>query len=552
MEEKEKNIKDYIIVKLISEANNIKKISENSLKNNSKNYSQKILFNQKQFKLKPNNAISSLKIKISDIENVSSERIHIFFIDSIQKDIKEEKKENINLLILKKITVEYLLKNKKYLEESKDTDLIENLKIRLGIDYYPNLFYLIHDSNSIQIIDRYNPNYSTCVIIDFYQENIEKIIFNLDANCSLFLLKNIVSNKLNINMNINHIKLFLIDIIEINKENNSSIIIKNKEKGFSDYKNLNDIVEFFYPFGNNDRNDVKYNIHFLLTISNNVGNCEQMGLNFKFNYLKEISKISFDENAPEFCECSDGINLFFFCFNRDCFLFNKYFVINLGYGSFDIINQSKKVKCPKCFKNSNLELKNIGIINSKYYYKGILKNQEKKKAITEGNNMTLDEKLYIFKETKINSLLSQLYMQAKPHFIESGKVHCSKRTKEDEELDNIYLSDSINNHKSKFLSRNSFIGLNNNSNYKSLKGLNSDKNIINKKIKIYDNESDLIEKNDIIIDDFDSGILNEFNCMKSINFFNCFICEHNQNNNESFSESEYINNNNKSSVCIIF
>ena len=31
--------------------------------------------------------------------------------------------------------------------------------------------------------------------------------------------------------------------------------------------------------------------------------------------LKEISKISFDENAPEFCECSDGINLFFFCFN---------------------------------------------------------------------------------------------------------------------------------------------------------------------------------------------------------------------------------------------
>ena len=166
--------------------------------------------------------------------------------------------------------------------------------------------------------------------------------------------------------------------------------------------------------------------------------------------------------------------------------------------------------------------------------------------------MTLDEKLYIFKETKINSLLSQLYMQAKPHFIESGKVHCSKRTEEDEELDNIYLSDSINNHKSKFLSRNSFIGLNNNSNYKSLKGLNSDKNIINKKIKIYDNESDLIEKNDIIIDDFDSGILNEFNCMKSINFFNCFICEHNQNNNESFSESEYINNNNKSSVCIIF
>ena len=59
-------------------------------------------------------------------------------------------------------------------------------------------------------------------------------------------------------MNINHIKLFLIDIIEINKENNSSIIIKNKEKGFSDYKNLNDIVEFFYPFGNNDRNDVNH------------------------------------------------------------------------------------------------------------------------------------------------------------------------------------------------------------------------------------------------------------------------------------------------------
>ena len=533
--------KNEILLKIYKEENSQKNNSENFIKFHPKKFKQNIPSNEKYFRIKSNNTIASLKMLISDIENISSEKIHIFFIDKKEELNSEKESKNLNVILLKKINEDFFIKNKLYIEETRDTNNINDIKIRLDSDSYPNLFYAVSDSNIIKYFNNCIPNYILCVIIDLYQQNIDKIIFNLEANCSIFLLKNMIVNKLNYNnnnINISQIKLFCIDVTEINEEKNCTNNLKNEETSFSDWKNLNDIIECFFPKEKDERNYFKYNIHFFLTISNGVRVGEQIGLNFRFNYLKEVSKISFDENAPKYCECSDGINLFIFCFNQDCSLYNKYFVVNIGYGVFNILKQTKKIKCPKC-NDDNLELKNIGIINSRYYYKGFLKTKNKQKSIIEGDNITLDDKLYIFKETKINSFLLELYMEAKPHFVTPGKNNISKRTEEDEELDDIYLSDNINRHKNPLLSFDF------NANSKTLKGIKNKNNI-----KIYDNESDLIDKNDIIIDDIDSKILDKVNCTQNASIFYplCFY-EDDSNKNKNCEENYYTD---KLSVCFIF
>ena len=524
-----KEIEIEILLKIHDDEFKEKDISKNCIKFHPKILEQNLLNNEMYLKIKKNSSIATLKILISDIKNNSAEKIHIFFLD-FPKEISNyiEKLNNINnfnnnnILLLTKINEDFYNKNKIYLEECRDMDYITSLSKRLDVNNYPNLFYLINDIN---INDN---NYPICIIIDFYQQNIDKIIFNLESNCSIFLLKNMIFNKLNSNENINisQIKLFCIDVNQINEMKNITINIKNVDKSFSDLNNLDDIIEYFYPIDLNERNNFKYNIHFVLTIVNEFKMYEHIGLNFRFNYLKEVHKISFDENAPNYCECSDGINLFIFCFNKECYLYNKYFVINIGYGVFNILKQINNIKCPKCNNSNNLQLKNIGIINSKYYYKGIMKSNKEKKSKIEGDNITLDDKLYIFKEAKINSFLSELYMEAKPYFIIPNKS-ISKRTKEEEELDDIYLSDNIKSHKITPLSID-------NSN----------------KIKIYDNESDLIDKNDIIIDGLDSKILDkDYFCIEDANIFYPF-CFYEEGKNKSNNLDD--NCTDKSSVCCIF
>ena len=185
---------------------------------------------------------------------------------------------------------------------------------------------------------------------------------------------------------------------QINNETNKKNLVKNNNTPFSERKTLNDIISYFLPNNNinsnsnNNSNNIKYNLHFLLIIKNDVSSSEQIGLNFRFNYLKDVSKISFNKNAPEYCEYSDGINLFAFCFNQECLLYKKYFVINLGYGLFNIL-KSKNIKCPKFGDYSSIEIKNIFIINCKYFYSGKLKAKEKEKSSFEGDGITLDDKL---------------------------------------------------------------------------------------------------------------------------------------------------------------
>ena len=572
-----KDEEEKIIIRLFNEESPQIKTPKNTINNFSKlDSSEDNSKNEKEIKINKNTTISVLKIFISEIKSVSSEKIHLFIKDK-NKNKKSSNNKN-NIIIIKNMEINKYMKNKLYMEELKDDideigKYLDILDYKNIIDNYPFIYYLISNEN----IDNNCQNYSVSVIIDFYQQNIDKIFLTLQSNCSLFLLKNIINNKLNNILNINQLKLICIDITQLNIDINTKTLAKNNNNIFSDRKTLHDIITFFYPIHFGYIN-MKYTIHFLLTIKNNIGSSEQIGLNFRFNYLKEVNKISFNKDAPEYCECSDGINLFAFCFNQECPLFNKYFVVNLGYGLFNILKQSKKIKCPKCGDNNNIEVKNIGIINSKYFYSGKLKvkekEKEKDKSSFEGDGITLDDKLYIFKEAKINSFLVQLYIEAKPHFIIKNKKFISKRTKEEEELDDIALCDNninINENKKTNYNNNGLHSLFTTStlgfDYKYISGISSKspqqflKNINlnnnnyqlnnSNKVKIYENESEILEKNDdIIVDKFDDksiNNINSINCIGDADIFSggCFSTK---------KENEYENNIaiEKSSFCFIF
>ena len=548
------NDEEEIIFKLYNDDSFQLTTPENSIHH----FSKTLTNNEKEIKLSKKSTIGILKIFISEIKNISSEKIHLF----IKEKPKNKNKEKNNIIVLKSLSINEYMENKLNLEELKDDiDSIEKyldvINNKSSTDNSPVIYYIASSEN----IDNNNPNYSVSIIIDFYQQNIDKIFLTLQSNCSLYLLKNVINNKLNDALNINKLKLICIDITQINMELNIKNVSKNSNNFFSDRKTLHDIINYFYPL-QIGYNNLKYTIHFLLTIKNGIGSSEQIGLNFHFNYLKEVNKISFNDNAPAYCECSDGINLFAFCFNQECPLYDKYFVFNLGYGIFNILKQNKIIKCPKCGDNSSIEIKNIGIINSKYYYSGKLKAKEKDKSSFEGDGITLDDKLYIFKEAKINSFLVQLYIEAKPHFIIKKNKFISKRTKEEEELDDIALCDNnldINKKANNNINGHSFftsstVGLD----YKYISGLSSKSpqnflkskfNNINK-VKFYDNESEILEKNDIIVDKFDdrsaSG-LNSINCIGDADIFSggCFNTkkENDEQNNESLI---------KSSFCFIF
>ena len=304
-------------------------------------------------------------------------------IASLKYNFAKTKKLNPDSIIL------YKLNKEKLYEEIPDYISLSNI-IKNGIDYIYELYYKIYD----KIIK---------ITINFYQMNIEKIFMKLSSICSIQMLKMIINEKLNNSIEVDSQKIFGLYIININTKEKK---IMNQSKEINNKTIIKNIINSYFENKNSE-----YMIFFLL--SRNLNNKLQMGLNFKFNYLKNISKIKFNENAPKYCECSDGINLFAYCRNKECSINNTLFIHILGYGIFDIMKEIIKVYCPICNKKS--EVKNIGLINSKWFYKGNI-NSNKQNSF-EGDGITIDNQLYILKEAKINSILLKLIIDVKPYFV---------------------------------------------------------------------------------------------------------------------------------------
>ena len=152
-----KNENDEIIIKLLND-----EICEKVNLDVSNNQFSKILNcleekskNEINIKINKNNAISVcfLKIIISDIKNVSSEKIHLFIKDTQQNKKKSNDNKKSNIISIQNLSINEFIKNKIYFEELKDD--IESIYTYLNIpdsqslDNSPSLYYLISNNNCI-------------------------------------------------------------------------------------------------------------------------------------------------------------------------------------------------------------------------------------------------------------------------------------------------------------------------------------------------------------------------------------------------------------------
>jgi len=193
--------------------------------------------------------------------------------------------------------------------------------------------------------------------------------------------------------------------------NNSKILSKKfTNKKFDDNFTIEDIIKY-YSEGDCENKKNEYKILNLLLMEKRKSNCK-LGLDFKFNIFKEYKKIeNFEEITETYRNVSDGINLFIYCLNDECEFYQNYFIVNLGFGYYDIFNSLEKIKCPFCNKIEFNQLRNIGMINSKWIFKAFFKGNKKIKI--EGEECTYENnKLYILKEINFANKFKTLTIEA--------------------------------------------------------------------------------------------------------------------------------------------
>ena len=301
--------------------------------------------------------------------------------------------------------------------------------------------------------------------------------------CSLLMLKFIiltklreiennkdVSNSNKINNNINKIKLSKTKLIAMNellkettiygngimKPDLTSYIVKNQtNRNFEINFTIYQIYNYYMNMPNKeidwekDLNNTDYD-NSLLSKDEGILNFIFMekkdnkchfGLDFRFTILQYFYPLSKDEIIEDdklevinyynnnFYQIKSGINLYFNCLNDNCKYNQKLFILNIGYGTFDIFNLIKhNLLCPSCNKSSNyyinnikyygakniknnLEMKYIGMMNSKWSYKGYLEGI--KMTVVDGKGLTVvNNLLYRTKEFNFLTQFKKLLFQA--------------------------------------------------------------------------------------------------------------------------------------------
>ena len=255
-------------------------------------------------------------------------------------------------------------------------------------------------------------NFKQRIMIDIFQNNIDKLILSVPICCSVYMLKVLIFQKLKIK-NVDFIKnqtLYGVGFL-----NNEKIKYINKaltNKKFTDNNLIYDIMKYYLePKLCSDK------ILNLMLIEKNPSQC-LIGLDFKFNIMKNFKKLeNFDSNAPSYRNVSDGLNLFIYCLNKKCQFYNSYFTLCKGYGIFDIFQLLEEIKCPICHLK-NFSLRNIGMINAKWTYKGFLKSTKESKI--NGDGITLDNyKLYTIKEISFEKQFLSLLIEVEFYKIKS-------------------------------------------------------------------------------------------------------------------------------------
>ena len=136
-----------------------------------------------------------------------------------------------------------------------------------------------------------------------------------------------------------------------------------------------------------------------------------LGIDFTFNTIKNVKKVTWKEEAPYYREISDGFCWLAYCYNEQCPLaFGQLVVINRGYANnvFSIQRDwaNGDLSCPVCRDQKFIKVRNCGFVNCEWTMRGILKRNRSSKIYADGR--TYDGKLHTFKECDYLSVWSSL------------------------------------------------------------------------------------------------------------------------------------------------
>jgi hypothetical protein len=333
--------------------------------------------------------------------------------------------------------------------------------------------------------------YSICndkikVIVDLYSKSIDNIKISVSKMCSLLLLKYIILLKLreieekkdvsnfdkinNESFNIFHsskINLITIEDIEkkhkiygngIMKDDLTNYIVKNEtNRNFSSNKTIAEVYNYYIKTSDKiidweNINCIRYDdnsssknegvLNFIL-MEHKDKKCH-LGLDFRFTILQYFQPLSKEEIEDDdklevinfynnnFYQIKSGLNLYFNCLNDKCKYNKELFILNIGYGTFDIFSIIRHNSlCPSCNKKTyyynnkecyagysrknNLELKYLGMMNAKWSYKGYLEGI--KMTVVDGKGITvMNDLLYKTKEFNFLRQFKKLLFQIEQYY----------------------------------------------------------------------------------------------------------------------------------------
>ena len=237
------------------------------------------------------------------------------------------------------------------------------------------------------------------VTVDIYQYETERIFFNLPLSCSIYILKLLIFKNLHLNTNDLEKNFNIHGTGFTDLKGNICKALTNRK--FDENILILEILKY-YQLDNNK-------IINLIMIEKSPNQCN-IGLNFKFNNLKNFYlSDNFEHDTQNFRCVINGFNLYIYCYNSSCKIYKSYFIVNKAYGVFDIFPCLNYIKCPFC-NSDKIILKNIGMVNAKWLYRGFLK--QSKIAKISGDGLTImNNKLYKIDEINFNEQFYSLLFE---------------------------------------------------------------------------------------------------------------------------------------------
>ena len=391
------------------------------------NHGKYILLNDEDYffpkinpKMKSNQNNNNKNNKIDKNENnITNSNVIYYYIDKekikVIVELYSKTIDRISMNISKKCSLLML----KYIVTQKLRQIEKNKNIANLIE--KNITFNNNNNLSAELVNT--------ITLDEIEKKV-KIYGNgiVNKNFTEYLSKKETNRNFNNNSTISEIYNYYSNnqnqhLATINSVNDNSTISNN---------NLNTIKRDNDQFSKEDEGA----LNFILMEQKDNKCC--LGLDFRFTILQYFTPVSKEDDQFDMINfksnpksdsyySKSGLNLYFNCKNNECKYNNISFILNVGYGCYDLFNLIKfNAYCPFCNKskqefmekniknnyiiNNKLNLTHIGMMNSKWAYKGYL--QGIKMTLVEGKGMTVkNDILYKTKEFEFLHQFKKLTFQ---------------------------------------------------------------------------------------------------------------------------------------------